>query len=76
MAYTVVLMAQLNNLDWTAMVLVIVGALNWGLYGLGAYTGGRIDLVDMVLGSVPWLQNLVYILVGLSGLYLIYYLYR
>lgn len=57
-----------NALDWIALILVIVGAVNWGLVGLGGW-----DLVDIILGSVSWLAKTVYILVGLAGLYMIYY---
>ncbi len=59
---------QKNWLDWTALVLVIIGAVNWGLVGLGGW-----DLVDIALGSIAWLAQTVYILVGLAGLYLIYF---
>ncbi len=58
-----------NILDWIAIVLVIIGAVNWGLVGLFGW-----DLVQMVLGSIPILAKIVYVLVGLSGLYLIYFL--
>ena len=58
-------------LDWLALVLVIVGGLNWGLVGLFKF-----DLVATIFGSISWLQNLVYILVGLAALYLIYYAYK
>ena len=57
-----------NALDWIALVLVIVGGLNWGLVGLFNF-----DLVAAVLGGIPILQKIVYILVGLSALYAIYY---
>ena len=57
-----------NALDIIALVLVIIGAVNWGLVGLGGW-----DLVDLILGSVSWLAKTVYILVGLAGLYMIYY---
>jgi len=60
-------MAKKNALDWIALVLVIIGAVNWGLVGLA-----NLDLVDLILGSVPWLAKTVYILVGLAGLYMIY----
>ena len=46
-------------------LLVIIGALNWGLVGLL-----NINLVNMVLGSVPMLERLVYILVGVSAVYI------
>ncbi len=61
-----------NYLDWTSLVLVIVGALNWGLVGLGGYMGSDLNLVSMLLGSVPVVENLVYLLVGLAGVYEIY----
>jgi len=56
-------------IDWIALVLVIVGAVNWGLVGLGIG-----DLVDMIFGSISWLATTVYVLVGLAGLWTIYYL--
>jgi uncharacterized membrane protein YuzA (DUF378 family) len=61
-------MSEKNALDWIALVLVIVGGLNWGLVGLFKF-----DLVQAVLGTIPVLQNAVYILVGLSAAYMIYY---
>jgi uncharacterized membrane protein YuzA (DUF378 family) len=57
-----------NVLDWIALVLVIVGGLNWGLVGLFSF-----DLVATIFGAVGWLQNLVYILVGIAAVYMIYY---
>jgi len=57
-----------NALDWITLVLVIIGGLNWGLVGLFNF-----DLVAAVLGGIPILQKIVYILVGLSALYMIYY---
>ncbi|MBS3170516.1 DUF378 domain-containing protein [Candidatus Woesearchaeota archaeon] len=58
-------------LDWIALILLIVGGLNWGLIGLFSF-----DLVDLIFGSIPLLQNIVYVLVGLAALYTIYYLYK
>lgn len=54
--------------DWIAMVLVIVGGLNWGLVGLFGF-----DLVEAILGSIPVLQKIVYVLVGLAAVYMIYF---
>lgn len=59
-----------NTLDWIALILLIVGGLNWGLYGL--FNG--MDLVRIALGSIPILQQIVYVLVGISALYTIYFL--
>ena len=51
------------TLHWVALVLVIVGALNWGLVGLFQF-----DLVAALFGGqgAP-LSRLVYALVGISG---------
>jgi len=56
-----------NALDWIALALVIIGGLNWGLVGLM-----NLDLVHAILGSIPVLAQVVYILVGLSALYVLY----
>ncbi len=58
---------KMKELDWVAYILIVVGALNWGL--IGAF---RLDLVQMILGSSPTLVQLVYVLVGLAGLYTLY----
>lgn len=50
-----------------AWVLVLVGALNWGLVGLGMFLGGNWNVVELILGRVMWLEALVYILVGVSA---------
>jgi len=55
-------------IDWIALVLVIVGAVNWGLVGIGDW-----NLVNMIFGSISWLETTVYVLVGLAGLWTIYY---
>lgn len=51
--------------DYTALTLVIIGAVNWGLIGFFGF-----DLVAFVFGNMSWLSRIVYALVGLSGLYL------
>lgn len=56
---------KLNVLDWIAFVLVIVGGLNWALVGFFSF-----DLVAYLLGSLTLLSRIVYVLVGLSALYL------
>lgn len=48
----------------TALILMIVGALNWGLIGLFGF-----NLVDAIFGEMSLLSRIVYILVGISGLY-------
>jgi len=56
-------------LDWIALVLVIIGGLNWGLIGINSSW----NLVEIIFGSVEWLARTIYILVGLAALYTIYF---
>ena len=49
-----------------AYVLVILGAVNWGLIGLFKF-----DLVRFLFGDMSLLSRIVYIVVGLCGLYLL-----
>lgn len=67
---------QLNTLDWIALALVIIGALNWGLIGIGMFLDANWNLVDILLGWAPDIEALVYLLVGLSALYVFYLTYR
>jgi uncharacterized membrane protein YuzA (DUF378 family) len=56
----------MKPLHWIALVLVIVGALNWGLVGFFQF-----DLVAALFGgSASLLSRIVYTLVGLSGIVL------
>ncbi|OGJ63840.1 hypothetical protein A3C37_01175 [Candidatus Peribacteria bacterium RIFCSPHIGHO2_02_FULL_53_20] len=49
-------------------ILVMVGALNWGLVGLGGFLGRDLNVVHMVLGTWPAVESVVYLLVGLAAL--------
>ncbi|MCC8106490.1 MAG: DUF378 domain-containing protein [Clostridiales bacterium] len=53
-------------LDYTAITLVIIGAVNWGLIGFF-----KLNLVNLIFGDLTWISRLIYALVGLSGLYLL-----
>lgn len=56
-----------------AMVLILVGALNWGLVGLGSYMGDQDwNVVGLIFGAWPGLANLVYVLVGIAGVWALY----
>ncbi|UEC41961.1 MAG: hypothetical protein METHAR1v1_210001 [Methanothrix sp.] len=57
-------MAKLAPIDMLAIVLVIVGGLNWGLYALGY------NLVSILLGWMPILEKVVYVVVALAAIYL------
>ena len=65
-----------SALDWVSLALVIVGAINWGLVGLGGFVGANFNLVNLLLGGVPVVESLVYVLVGLAGLYELYFAYE
>lgn len=56
-----------KTLEWVALILVVVGALNWGLVGLAKF-----DLVAALFGgeTAP-LARVVYGLVGLAGIALL-----
>jgi len=47
-----------------AMILLVVGGLNWGLVGLL-----NVDLVAMLFGEMSMLSQVVYVLVGVSAVY-------
>lgn len=59
----------MKTISAIASILIIIGALNWGLYGVA-----KIDLIDNFFGG--W-KNIVgrifYILIGLAGLFSIFY---
>ena len=55
-----------RNIGIAALVLTILGAINWLLIGLF-----RFNLVSAIFGDMSTLSRVVYVLVGLSGLYLI-----
>lgn len=57
-------------LDVIALILVIIGGLNWGLYAMNP----SYDLVAML--QVGWLIKTVYYLVAIAAIYLIYYLFK
>ncbi len=53
-------------IDKIALVLVIIGAINWGLIGLFNF-----NLVELIFGNMTLLARIIYILVGISGLWAI-----
>ncbi len=59
------------KLHTIAFVLVIVGGLNWGLMAIGSYMGSNWNVVNLILGSWPAVENLIYLLVGLSAIVLV-----
>lgn len=60
------IMKKLGGLDWLALILVIVGGLNWGLVSLLNW-----NLVDTLFGTMSTLSQIVYGLVGISAVYVL-----
>jgi len=54
----------MKALDVIALILVIVGGLNWGLVGVF-----DLNLVNKILGSVELIEKVVYIVVGVAAVY-------
>lgn len=54
----------MRTFDAITAILVVVGALNWGLVGFANF-----DLVQAIFGHMTFLSRLIYALVGISGLY-------
>ena len=53
-------------IDKIALALIIIGAINWGLIGIFNF-----NLVDIIFGTMSIISRIVYILVGVSGLWCI-----
>lgn len=51
-------------IDTIALILIIIGAINWGLIGIFNF-----NLVDTLLGTMSVLSQIIYTLVGISGLW-------
>jgi uncharacterized membrane protein YuzA (DUF378 family) len=56
--------SRFNALDWIALVLMIIGGLNWGLVALFEF-----DLVAALFGTMSAGSRVVYALVGVAALY-------
>ncbi len=54
----------MKTLDYIALVLVVIGAVNWGLIGFFSF-----DLVKAIFGNMTIVSRIIYSLVGVSGLY-------
>jgi len=59
-------MKSLSTLDWIALILVVIGGLNWGLIAVANF-----DLVAALFGDLSALSRIIYGLVGLSAIYVL-----
>ena len=56
----------MKAIDYIVLVLVIIGAINWGLVGFFG-----LDLVAFLFGSMSVLSRIIYDVIGICGLYAI-----
>lgn len=67
---------RISPVEWLALALAIIGAINWGLVGIGGFINTNLNLVNLLLGAMPTAEYLVYVIVGLAGLYLVWFGYQ
>jgi len=60
-------MLKLNKGGWMALIVLMVGGLNWGLIGLFDF-----NLVAAMFGDMTRLSRIIYSLVGLATVYTIF----
>lgn len=61
----------MKTIDIIALILVIVGAINWGLIGLFNF-----DLVATLFEAMSAISRIIYTLVGIAGLWSIRFFAR
>lgn len=61
---------SMNIIHWIAVLLVVIGGINWGVIGVTGRVGDGLNLVTFLLGT-GILTNIVYILVGIAALYIL-----
>lgn len=61
----------MRALDYTALTVVIIGAVNWALIGILGF-----NLVSFLFGEMTWLSRIVYTIVGICGIYLLTFYMR
>lgn len=47
--------------------LVVVGAVNWGLTGLGYFITTNLNIVNMVFAGMPSIEHAIYLIIGVAG---------
>jgi uncharacterized membrane protein YuzA (DUF378 family) len=58
-------------LDWTAIILLIIGGINLGITGLFDY-----DVIVAMFSDSPMTARIVFFVIGIAALYMCYSLYR
>ncbi len=60
-------MDKKSPLQMVAGILLVVGGLNWGLVGLGYFINTNLNLVNLLFGWLPALENVIYLVVAASA---------
>ncbi len=53
-----------NWLDVVCLILIIIGAINWGLVGFF-----NLDLISVIFGNMSMISRIIFAVVGISGIY-------
>lgn len=54
----------MKTIDYISLLLVVIGAINWGLIGFLGF-----DLIRVIFGDMTVISRIIYSLVGIAGLY-------
>ena len=64
-------MRKISFLTWIALIIVILGGLDWGLVGLFHF-----NLVNAIFGPMSLTARLIYIVIGLAAAYMVYWIFK
>ncbi|KOA20895.1 hypothetical protein CLHOM_04830 [Clostridium homopropionicum DSM 5847] len=64
-------MYKMSPIDKFSIIMMILGGINWGIIGLF-----QLNLINLLLNSLPLLEKIIYILVGLSSLNVLVLLFK
>ena len=53
-----------NWLDVVCLILIIIGAVNWGLIGFFS-----LDIISVIFGNMCMISRIIYAVVGIAGIY-------
>ena len=62
-------MKHLNVFDWVALILLVIGGINWGMIGIF-----NADLVSGLFGVTTILTRTIFVMVGLAAIHTVYIL--
>lgn len=66
-------MAKMGFLGWLSYILLAVGGINWGIYGVAKFFGKTFDLVSLLPSTIA---NIIFVLVGIAGTYALFQIPR